>query len=53
MNLNELKEMIIYIIKRDTFFSRDHAERVTEEILDQVKEYMKEANNNVNDAKRA
>jgi len=46
MNLNELKEMIIYIIKRDTFFSRDHAERITEEILDQVKEYMKEANDN-------
>jgi len=53
MNLNELKEMVIYIIKRDTFFSRDHAERITEEILDQVKEYMKEVNDNVNDAKRA
>ena len=41
MTLSELKEMIIYIIKRDTCFSREHAERMAEDILEQVKEYMK------------
>jgi len=41
MTLSELKEMIIYIIKREIFFSREHAERITEEILEQVKEYIK------------
>jgi len=41
MTLTELKEMIIYIIKRDTCFSREHAERMADDILEQVKEYMK------------
>ena len=41
MTLNELKEMIIYIIKKETFFSREHTERIAEDILDQIKEYIK------------
>jgi len=41
MILNELREMIIYIIKKETFFSRDHAERITEEILEQIDWYKK------------
>jgi len=41
MTLNELKEMIIYIIKKETFFSREHAERITEEILEQIDWYKK------------
>ena len=39
--INELKEMIIYIIKKETLFSRDHAERMADDILEQVKEYIK------------
>ncbi len=35
----ELREMIIYIIKRETFFSREHAEEMTEDILNLVKEF--------------
>jgi len=41
MTLSELKEMIIYIIKKETFFTREHAERITEEILDQIYWYKK------------
>jgi len=41
MTLSELKEMIIYIIKKETFFSRDHAERMAEEILEQIDWYKK------------
>ena len=41
MTLAQLKEMIIYIIKRETFFSREHAERMTEDILLNIEEYMK------------
>jgi len=41
MTLSELKEMVIYIIKRETFFSREHAERITEEILEQIDWYKK------------
>jgi len=41
MILSKLKEMIIYIIKRETFFSREHAERMADDILEQVKEYIK------------
>jgi len=41
MTLSELKEIIIYIIKRETFFSREHAERITEEILEQIDWYKK------------
>jgi len=41
MTLTELKEMIIYIIKKETFFSREHAESMADDILGQVKEYMK------------
>ena len=41
MTLNELKEMIIYIIKRDTYFTREHANRIADDILSQVEEYIK------------
>ena len=41
MTLNELKEIIIYLIKRDTFFSREHAERMADDILGQIEEYIK------------
>lgn len=41
MTYQELKEMIIYIIKKETFFSREHAERLAEEILEEMKEYIK------------
>jgi hypothetical protein len=41
MTYQELKEMIIYIIKKETFFSRGHAEQMADDILEQMKEYMK------------
>ena len=40
MTLSQLKEMIIYIIKRETYFRQEHAERIVDEILDLVKEYI-------------
>ena len=40
MTLTELKEMIIYIIKHETCFSKEHAGRMAEDILEQVEEYM-------------
>ena len=41
MTLNELKEMIIYIIKRETYFTKEHANRMADDILGQVEEYLK------------
>jgi len=45
MTLNELKKMIIYIIKKETFFSKEHAERMANNILGQMEEYIKGGKN--------